>query len=365
MGRIKKIILILWLTFMMVGCGKDKVSITIMDGFLPNENVSANRNEAYKTFEKRIDEWNNSHPLITVEERKQYHGSELGSLGTLGAEHLPDIFVLSGTTGRVFYQEGLILDLSEYISDDEDSFFYDGVAYAFPVFNPSYTVIAFDKKAWEPGESVAIGTNEANVISCLMTDEAGQTWFDHIISGDKEAAFVDEVFMECLIKTNELLQEKGTISDFINGDCRAILLSGDGVYNMLERVKDENPELYERTAFTTFDGEHMPCGYERGLFLNVKLADNPEKLKECLSLCRYLSDSNIDLVDEKLKNILYEKNSTVLWSQFLPGDMGGQLSRVGIKNANLREISARMQDYYEEYYLNIEDYSKQLDKYTK
>ena len=100
------------------------------------------------------------------------------------------------------------------------------------------------------------------------------------------------------------------------------------------------------------------------LFLPA-LADNPEKLKECLNLCRYLSDSKIDLVDEKLKNILKEMNSTVLWSQFLQGDMGGQLSLVGVDNADLREISARMQDYYEEYYLNIEDYSKRLDKYTK
>ena len=364
MGRIKRIIPVLLLALMMTGCGKDTVSITIMDGFLPNENVSANRNEAYKTFEKRIDEWAGSHPLITVEERKQYHGAELGSLGTLGAEHLPDIFVLSGTTGRVFYQEGLILDLSEYISDDEEVFFYDGVAYAFPVLNPSCTVVAFDREAWEPGDTVAIGTDAANVISCLMSDEAGKNWFNHIISGDKEAAFVDEAFVNSLIKANELLQDKGTISDFINGDCGAILLSGDNIYKMLEKAKDENPGLYDRISFTTLDGEHVPCGYGSGLFLNARLADEPEKLKQCLDLCRYLSDSKIAPVDERLEDILNKKSSVVLWSQFLPRDMNGQLSLVGNEKVNLREISARMQDYYEEYYLNMEDYSKRFDKYS-
>ena len=365
MGRVKRILPILLLVFMMAGCGKDKAAITIMDGFLTDENNSANRNEAYSNFEKRIDEWNNAHPYVAVNERKQYHGAELGSLGRLGAEHLPDIFVLAGVTGRTFYREGLVLDLSKYIYNFEGSFTYDGATYAFPVFKPSCTVVAFDSEVWKPGDSVAIGTDAANVISCLMADEFGQNWFDHIISGDKEAGFVDEAFMDCLIKANELLQYKSTISGFINGDCGAILLSGDSIYKMLERAKEENPGLYDRISFTTLDGEHVPCGYGGGLFLNARLADEPAKLKQCLDLCRYLSDSNIAPVDERLEDILNKKSHVVLWSQFLPGDMNGQLSLLGSEIVNLREISAKMQDYYEEYYLNIEDYSKRLDKYTK
>ncbi len=363
MERMKILLPLILLVTLLCGCGKEAADITIMDNCFQSTTNSETRNMVCSDFEERLAQWQNENPDLILREKKQYHGAELGALARLGADHLPDIFMAGSLTGALLEAEGLVLDLSDF-TEDYPEFTYSGAVYAFPVLNEAFSVIIYDRD----GRQEATSDSVINSLSNVMADEAGREWLGHMTAGDKEVAFTDDFFVES-ISAARGMTESNAMQDFIEGKCHSVLLSGDKVYQLLQSVKENDPERYACLRFRSYAGNTIPRGYPYGLFLNAKLADDPDKLTLCLDLCRALAASGIAAEDEtmqRLYQLLEETEPAPMWNQYLHSTIWAQLNGlISDETLTPKACAARMQDLYEQNYLNIGDYSKMLDYYSK
>lgn len=353
MGRVRYMVLIL-MVFVLAGCRKERADLVLMD--------RAQSNSAYKQFEDTLDQWREQHPEITVEERIQQNGVELNSLARLGSDHLPDIFITSSTNGKLFADAKLVLDLTGIV-EDVGTFTYGNMVYAFPVMGESYYVLIYDPENYKAGDKI-FADDSSTLLSYLMADEEGQTWFLHMIVGDREAAFTDTLFVA---RFDELISQfalsENIEADFAEGKCSAVLTERPS--ELIKNVKEKDPALYERLAF----GEYMPHGYGNGLFINKNVAEDSEKLELCLDLCQSLSGLRIELEkDEKISEWLEGEKNAPIWKQYLSDSFWFEAENKVfslLESKNTRECSAILQDEYEKNYLNVGDYSKLLDQYGR
>ena len=331
---------------------------------------------------EKFEAWKAYNPRIKISERKRIINTDIMSLAVLGIEHLPDVFITDSVTGRMLADFGFVFDLTEYAKPTE-TFTYNDKVYAFPVFREFSSVVIFDKTKWKKGDVIALGNRDGiaasvNLFSSMLSDKAGQEWFRHIVNKDRKTAFTDSFFVNRLENMKKLIQkgnfygiEKNTstiIQDFIEEKCFAVSLYGDDVYRLLERTKKQNTKLYERLDFTTLLFDFVPAGYNYGLFLNAQLRETPEKLKSCVELCRALTvfDKDKEENDETLKRLdflIKNKTKTFLSEQYLSRYFWRIarekcFSQISDNNKIIFELANNLQNFYEEYYMNVEDYSK-------
>ncbi len=369
MGKIGRLVLVLFAVVILSGCNSKKADIVIMDSLISDNHVSNYSNELIKDFGTIISDWSDEHPEFIVSERKQYNASELNSLGLLGANHLPDIFVTSITNAKSFYEEGLILDPSEYILDSSDGI------HSFPVMSPTYVIVVYDPQKWRNGDLIFVANDGisglVNLLSSTMVDDLDLEWLVHMISGDRQASFTDVLFLNSLDNiSSSLLSESNVgsaetaIKRFTEEEIDAVLISGDDLYLLLDELKKHNQNLYERICFSSLDGDYVPVGYTYGLFLNSNLKKTPKKLNACLDLCKKLSNyEKLQTDDETVRRMwLYIESSTPtpLWSQYFNAAFWEQINDTELLGASIlktesKKIVAELQNKYEQFYLGVND----------
>ena len=364
------------LAFLLVGCEKKNKNEMVIDIGLIYNDAGELVTAPLEHVKENLTVWENNHPTDEIIERDRISNSDFSHLAVMGSDHLPDVFITDCLTGRLLAQAGLVKEVE---TEEVGTFTYDGKTYAFPALREYVSVVIYDPEKWETGDPVAYNAQDGISLSAnYLSAAADPEWLSHMTAGDKEAAFTDQQFLKALETVKELAANDIPFSSvsiliqaFVNGEIPAVVISGDDVYRLLENVKEQNLGLYNRISFTTLKNEILPYGYQYGFFINAGLEE--EKLKTCMDLVKELSEGYEEDLDETLDR-LERLKSTIehrpLISQYFSNYFWifareECFSQLLLGEKNSEEYASILQNYYEQYYLNVEDYSAKLDKYGK
>ncbi len=427
MGKMKRLAFFLLAAalLMLAGCGGKSGGITLLDPRGVPAEAGPVEKAIYDQLEEALTSWAGESPQAAPVLRKA-GGSELSALALMGTEHLPEMLLTDGAMGRKLAEAGLVLDLTALEEAESAAackpFTYDGAVYAFPITAPAFTAIVYDPSilAEAAGEGAFPESPEAQrnlaaklkdrgfggltavadsgscavvteLLGPLLADGEGRAWLDHMIEGDGEAAFTDALFRARLLAAKELLADgvffdradsgDELIEAFLRGECPAVLLASSDVYRLLDRAKERDEALYDRLGFAALPGAEgapvLPRDAALGLFLNVSLAEEPEKLETCLALCRRLSRepwgveaAAADETVRRLASFLEASPSCPLCSRYLSGAWAfsgcGWLDGEGEgEPLTPEETAARLQDAYEKNYRRAADFSSQMDYFER
>lgn len=299
-------------------------------------------------FRTMIDEWSKDHPNIKVNQEVLANAEYKTQIATYAAAgDLPDVFLLQGMNTKAWADQGLILDLSQYIdsspyaSDYTQSYFTpftaDGKKYGFPALTGgTCTVVVYDSKAWKDAgydkfptnwddiekaskyfkgkgmDTIAFGNSgkwnaNSTFLSTLGDRYTGKDWFQSLVdkSGSK---FTDATFVSALTEMQNLFTKTDIFNkDFnaiTNEDAREYYISGQAaayiggnwdVSYIQSSLKGQ--ELYDNTKFAvlpqpsdaTQDPNSQNIGLGYAVAINAKLASDPEKLKAAIDLAESLT----------------------------------------------------------------------------
>ncbi len=265
------------------------------------------------------------------------------------ADDLPDVFLIQGMNVKQWAQQGLILDLTDYIksspysADYNESYFTPfkdeaGNIYGFPALTGgTCTVVVYDSKAWadagydtfpstwedveaaipklqEAGyqEAIAFGNQgqwnmNSDFLSTLGDRYTGKDWFQSMID-KKGAAFTDDEFVAALTETQRLFKDTDIFNkDFnaiTNEDAReyyigqdaAAFIGGNWDVSYIQ-ASLEGTDLYDTTKFAVlpqpkdakYDADSQNIGLGYAVAINSKLADDPDKLAAAIDLAEYIT----------------------------------------------------------------------------
>ena len=306
-----------------------------------------------------LEAWKSAHPDVKIQQRRRVQEKDVRSLAVLGADHMPDVFITDGLTGRLLSRMGRLQSLDGFVGA-LPGLGFSGSAWAFPARREAITLVVFDKNTTdEPGF-----LSETDLLAGFLSDSLGQTWLQHMVAGDREAAFTDRFFVERLSLVQERALTGGcmTVDDFVTGKCTSILVGGENMYALLERIKEQDPERYNRLQFRPFMGDAILRGYDYGIFISASTVINPDTLLNCLSLCEALTpQEETDPKDETLRRLhelLDSAPHAAIPTQFFSfqfwdrarSNCFSRLSSTGYRN--LSEHTAYLQNAYEQEYLS-------------
>lgn len=300
-------------------------------------------------FRKMCDEWENANPDVKLAQNILNNADYKSMITTLaGSNDLPDVFLLQGMNTRTWADQGLILDMTDYINkspyadkynqDKFTPFEYNGKIYGLPALTEgTCAIVAYDAKAWKEAgfdsfpktwkeliaakdafakkniTPVAFGNQgKWNINSCFLSTIGdrftGPEWFQSMVD-KKGAKFTDKAFVDALKATKDIFASGVFNKDFnaiTNEDAREYYIEGSAaafiggnwdisyIYGIL---KEEGGELFENTKFAvipqpdgataTQDTHNTGMGY--AVAINAKLADNPEKLAAAVDLAYKLT----------------------------------------------------------------------------
>nr|WP_302597362.1 extracellular solute-binding protein [uncultured Cellulosilyticum sp.] len=303
-------------------------------------------------FRTMIAQWKEANPNVNLVENVLANAEYKTQIATLaGAGDLPDVFLLQGMNTKQWAKEGLIMDMTQIISDSPDSANYNQAMftpfkdgdkeYAIPALTGgTCTVVVYDKQLWKDAgydtfpttwdevlkakdyfteqgvDTIAFGNGgkwQAN--SCFMSTVGslftGNDWYQSII--DKAGAkFTDKAFVDALQFTQDAFKSGVFNADFnaiTNEDAREYYISGDAaafiggnwdVSYIMATLLEADQEKYDNIGFATFptpsnatgltNAQNIGMGY--GVALNPKLADDPEKLAAAIDLVYKLTGSD-------------------------------------------------------------------------
>ena len=315
-------------------------------------------------------EWESLHPDVNVDQRIRLCNDDFSYLAVIGTEHMPDVFITDCLTGRLLAQAGLVMDLTDY-AEDVDVFTFDNCVYAFPVLRESVSVIVYDPENWSRGDSVGYSSEGGlsvadNYLSSVLSDDEGQEWFDHMTHYDLEASFTDDLFVERYATIFEQIgndtaygSTDSLIDAFVSGSCPAAIVCGDDVYRLLDCAREQNPELYNRIEFTTYEEGYLPCEYRYGVYVNSGLTDERRDL--CIDLAQTLAGAYEDEYDDttmRLEELINDSDHVhVVTCYFNPHFWSFSITdcfaRSAESNMTAEEYAFVLQNYYEQYYLNV------------
>lgn len=295
-----------------------------------------------------IANWEEAHPDITLNQEVLANSDYKIQIATYAsADDLPDVFLLQGMNTISWVNQGLVLDLTEYITGSPYAdqynmdylvpFTVDGKYYGFPALTGgTCTVVIYDAQMWADAgfdsfpttweeveqakeyfdsigvDTIAFGNGgqwqmNSDFLSCFGYQYTGTQWFSDIIAGNGNAAFTDEAFVAALTQTQYLFKDSGIFnSDFnvvTNEDAREYYISGDAaafiggnwdvsyIQASLDADKYANtkfavlPKASDATQYENF--QNIGLGY--GIAINSKVAEDPEKLAACIDLAQYLT----------------------------------------------------------------------------
>ena len=300
-------------------------------------------------------DWEDSHPDMIVERRDRIRNEDYINLGVLGADHLPNVFITDFQTGRILAEYGLI---------------HDEPGYVYPVFRESVSVIVYDPLIWEEGSPVGYCAENGytivdNYLSSCLADNTEQEWLSHMIAGDCECSFTDDVFVQCMSDLQNRVNSDipyysfdELVTSFADGSCPAAAVSGNGVYSLLDYVHDSNPTLYDRIGFTTIEDGYLPIGYQYGVFISADVES--DRLDACADLASCLSGSFDEIEDSTLDRLefLIDNSEHVasirqffcphFW-QYSVEDCFNEILFTDSRSPE--EYASVIQNYYEIYYL--------------
>ena len=300
-------------------------------------------------FRTVLAQWQEANPDVTLSEEVLANAEFKTQIATYAAAgDLPDVFLLQGMNTKAWAEQGLILDLTEYVNsspyaaDYEQAYFTpfkdaDGKIYGFPALTGgTCTVVVYDSAAykeagfdtfpttWEDLEkaaeffakdgstAVAFGNGgkwQANscFLSTLGDRYTGPEWYASMINKGG-AKFTDEAFVAALTETQHLFTETKIFNEdfnaitnedareyYISGDAKAFIGGNWDASYIQATLKDT--DLYGTTKFAvlpqpadaTFDenGQNIGLGY--AVAINAKVAEDPAKLAAAIDLAETLT----------------------------------------------------------------------------
>ena len=397
--------------------------------YLNTQGASGNGvvNPAEYDFIYRLDAWASRNPDVRLERRERKDVGDIGPLARLGEAHLPDVFIASVLSAASLARAGLICDLSPYAEgyDAErlEPFIYKGGLCALPALQCDRALVILDAQAWQKagcakfpenwndlvaaagrlkgdGFDAAIGIDPENetilsggLLSLLLTQEDNRAWFNHIVEGDRQAAFTDDAFLSMLASIRQMLQSdvfsgreklKGSLADaFANGRCAAVMVTGTNVYKVLSHLREKAPERYARLEFAALPWPGQPEGttpalpsdHSMGLYIRSGLMQDPARLARCIELCRALTlplEAPLPVQDDvldRLEAFVRAQPTCPMCTLRLAGGFWSyanekcfvDLDKSPEDDADVLTIpqsAALLQNYYEEYCLEVSDFSK-------
>lgn len=302
---------------------------------------------------RAIAAWEEANPGITLTQEILSNDDYKTQIATLAAAgDLPDVFLLQGMNTISWAQQGLILDLTEYINNSpyKDKYnmdylvphTYEGKYYGFPVLTGgTCTVIAYDSQAfadagfdsfpttWDDCEKAneyfkangydytfAFGNSgqwqmNSDFVSCLGYQYTGTDWFSNILSANGKSSFAEPEFVAALTETQYLFKDSGMFNSdfnavnneeareyFLAGDCPAFIGGNWDIDYIKGTLQEDDPDgLYENIKFAVLPQAADAGKYEKfqniglgySIAINPKVADDPDKLAACVNLAQELT----------------------------------------------------------------------------
>lgn len=299
-------------------------------------------------FRTMIANWEAAHPDITLNQEVLANADYKTQVATYAAaDSLPDVFMLQGMNTIAWVNQGLLVDLTDYVTGSPYAAGYNmdylvpftvgSSYYGFPALTGgTCTVVVYDAQMWadagfpsfpktwaeveeasayfsEQGiDTIAFGNGgqwqmNSDFISCLGYQYTGIEWFNHILAGDGQASFTDDAFVAALSQTQYLFHDTGIFNaDFnavTNEDAREYYIAGDaaafigGNWDVSYIQASLDPDKYANTRFAVLpqaadatqymNYQNIGLGY--ALAISSKVAADPEKLAACIDLCQYLT----------------------------------------------------------------------------
>ena len=291
--------------------------------------------------------WDEAHPDITLNQNVIANAEYKEKIAALAAaDDLPDVFLLQGMNTIAWADQGLVLDLTDYITASPyyDSYntayftpFTSGDSiYGYPVLTGgTCTVVIYDKamwteagynefpSTWEEVEAAAEYFNEQGIdtiafgnggqwqmnsdfISTLGNRYTGPEWFASLIAKGG-AAFTDEEFVAALKETQYLFSETEIFNEDYNAvtneDAREYFIAGDAAAfiggnwdesYIAATLQEADEEKFNNIGFAVLpqpadatyapDSQNIGLGY--AVAINPALADDPDKLAAAIDLAQ-------------------------------------------------------------------------------
>lgn len=321
-----------------------KGDLSLMHFSTSEESEGNGGSDAFRTI---LAQWKENNPDVKLDENVLANAEYKTQIATnASANDLPDVFLLQGMNTKTWAEQGLILDLSEYVKNSpyasqyDNSKFYpftnEDKIYGFPVLTGgSCTAVVYDAELWKEAgfekfpetweevmkakeyfdtigiDAFAFGNNgqwQAN--SCFLSTVGdrftGAEWTYSLIEG-KGAAFTDEEFVKALQFTQDIFQSGVFNADFnavSNEDAREYYISGDAaafiggnwdVSYIQSSLKDT--DKYNTTKFAvipqpegatgSYNSQNTGLGY--AIAINAKVAEDPDKLAAAIDLAYELT----------------------------------------------------------------------------
>ncbi|MGI6690913.1 MAG: extracellular solute-binding protein [Christensenellales bacterium] len=221
------------------------------------------------TFWKRVDEWKEAHPEVTIKEstmdQADYH---VKCQAMAAAGKIADMIFVKGSWFTTFVENELLLPLSEIIEAYEhkdawrsgifDAGIRDGVIYGIPNQFATTSLVYYNAKMFEEIgydhfpitwdeffdaaakfeekgiDMVALGNKdkwpaESCILSALGHRFTGLDWTNSIIAKDGEAKFTDQAFIDALALLQRMSTEGLLNADYntiTNGQAQAYVYNG-------------------------------------------------------------------------------------------------------------------------------------------
>ena len=304
--------------------------------------------DAHRTM---IANWEADHPDITLTQEVLANGDYKTQVATYAAaDDLPDVFLLQGMNTISWVDQGLVLDLTDYITGSPYAdqynmdylvpFTVDGHYYGFPVLTGgTCTVIVYDSALWKEAgfdefpttwddvekaseyfsgqgiDTLGFGNQgqwnlNSDFVSCLGYQYTGTDWFTNIMTGTGEAAFTDPEFVAALKETQYLFKDAGLFNEdfnaitnedareyYISGDCAAYICGNWDCDYIRATLEEVDPEKLANTKFAVLPQASDATKYEKfqniglgyAVAINPKVAEDPAKLAACIDLAQYLT----------------------------------------------------------------------------
>ena len=366
MRKIRLFLSLIILACVISGCNNDNNDTIKLDIDIISEDASSVFAEQIGQMHISLTAWENNHPQIDVTERERLKNYDIIYYSALGEEHIPDVFVSDCLTGRLLARDGLVCDVTRYAPDVND-FCYYGRVYAFPLFGESVSIVVYDPDFWSAGDPIGVNVDDRyTMVNCilggLLGDEPEQEWLNHLTSGDQQTSFTDREFIDALNTFRDVIDhsvkydsQDSLFDAFINGDCHAVIVSGDNVYRLLDQVSEQNQTLYNRIEFAPYVENFIPMGVQYGVFVRTGL--NEERFDECVSLALSLTASyQIDVDDtySRLAESIDNASSISMLTKRFVWAFWGQadqyLNRFVEGDITSEELAFALQNCYEQYY---------------
>ena len=243
-------------------------------------------------FRTCIANWKTANPGITLEENVLANDDYKTQIATLAAANdLPDVFLLQGMNTIAWADQGLVLDMTDYVASSPYAADYNNSYFA-PFTTPD-------------GKIYALPALTGGTCTVVIYDEA--MWYMSMIAKGG-AKFTDPEFVAALAETQRLFNETEIFNkDFnavSNEDAREYYIDGSatafigGNWDVsYVQASLEGTDLYNNTGFAVLpqsaDATHQRgsqnIGLGYGVAINPKVAEDPDKLAAALDLAYYLT----------------------------------------------------------------------------